>query len=109
MPIGGAIKKRKGKQMKFVCKENHWSVVDGQLILNTPSGNDQETAKKVISVLEKQIRQRIYDDICSWEPLSNRKAILKASGTMDNALLGVQHICASIALGENDGERLQQA
>jgi hypothetical protein len=57
-------------------------------------------------VLEKQIRQRIYDDICSWEPISNRKQILKVSGTMDNALLGVQHICANIALGEKDGTSL---
>jgi hypothetical protein len=70
---------------------------------------DQETAKKVMAVLEKQIRQRIYDDICSWEPISNRKQILKVSGTMDNALLGVQHICANIALGEKDGTRLQEA
>jgi hypothetical protein len=83
--------KPKGRQMKFV---------------NTPNGNDQETAKKVIAVLEKQIRQRIYDDICSWEPISNRKQILKVSGTMDNALLGVQHICANIALGEKDGTSL---
>jgi hypothetical protein len=101
--------KPKGRQMKFVCKENHWSVTDGQLILNTPNGNDQETAKQVIAVLEKQIRQRIYDDICSWEPISNRKQILKVSGTMDNALLGVQHICANIALGEKNGERLQES
>jgi hypothetical protein len=89
--------------MKFVCKENHWSVTDGQLILKTPNGKDTEIAKQVIAVLEQQIRQRIYDDICSWEPISNRKQILKVSGTMDNALLGVQDICANIALGRKDG------
>jgi hypothetical protein len=95
--------KPKGRQMKFVCKENHWSVIDGQLILKTPNGKDTEIAKQVIAVLEQQIRQRIYDDICSWEPISNRKQILKVSGTMDNALLGVQDICANIALGRKDG------
>ena len=98
-------KKRKGKKMKLVCKENHWSVIDGQLILKTPNGKDTEIAKQVIAVLEKQIRQRIYEDICSWEPISNRRQILKVSGTFDNALLGVQHICANIALGEKNGER----
>jgi hypothetical protein len=95
--------KPKGRQMKLVCKENHWSVIDGQLILKTPNGKDTETAKQVIAVLEQQIRQRIYDDICSWEPIANRKQILKVAGTFDNALLGVQDICANIALGRKDG------
>lgn len=95
--------KPKGRQMKLVCKENHWSVVDGQLILKTPNGKDTETAKQVIAVLEQQIRQRIYDDICSWEPIANRRQILKVAGTFDNALLGVQDICANIALGRKDG------
>ena len=95
--------KPKGRQMKFVCKENHWSVIDGQLILKTPNGKDTETAKQVIAVLEQQIRQRIYDDICSWEPIANRRQILKVAGTFDNALLGVQDICANIALGRKDG------
>ena len=95
--------KPKGRQMKLVCKENHWSVIDGQLILKTPNGKDTEIAKQVIAVLEQQIRQRIYDDICSWEPIANRKQILKVAGTFDNALLGVQDICANIALGRKDG------
>ena len=44
--------------MKFVCKENHWSVKNNQLILDTPEG--QELAKQVVKALEAQIRLDIY-------------------------------------------------
>jgi len=82
------------------CNGNHWEVSEGQLKLITLTEDQKELAKTVIKVLEKQIRERIFADICSWEPLSNRRQILKTAGSMDAALLGVQAICADIALGE---------
>ena len=84
------------------CKSAHWHIKDGQLFLETADKKHSELAKSVITVLERQIRQKIYDDICSWEPISNRAQILKISGGLDNALLGVQAICADIALGKKD-------
>jgi hypothetical protein len=40
----------------------------------------------------------------AWKPLTNRKQIIKTAGSVDNALIGVQTICADIALGNYDGK-----
>jgi len=84
---------------KLICKENHWKVKDGQLILDTPQG--QDAVKDVVRVLEQQIRARIYEEICSIDLTANRKQIIKNG--IDNSLLTVQDLCAQIALGvKND-------
>lgn len=94
------LKKKKERE----CKENHWFVEDGQLMLSTPTESQQEIAKQVVKVLEKQIRLRIAEDITNWLPLENRAQIIKVAGSLDAALLGVQAICADIAMGNvNDG------
>jgi hypothetical protein len=94
------LKKKKERE----CKENHWFVQDGQLMLSTPTETQQELAKQIIKVLEKQIRLRIAEDITNWKPLENRAQIIKVAGSLDAALIGVQDICANIAMGkENDG------
>ena len=94
------LKKKKERE----CEENHWFVQDGQLMLSTPTEAQQELAKQVIKVLEKQIRLRIAEDITNWKPLENRAQIVKVAGSLDAALVGVQAICADIAMGkENDG------
>jgi hypothetical protein len=82
--------------MKFVCKENHWSVKNGQLILDTPEG--QELAKQVISTLEAQIRLSIYEQICAMPLVTDRKRIVKLG--IENVALMVQDACAQIALGD---------
>ena len=82
--------------MKFVCKENHWSVKNGQLILDTTEG--QELAKQVISTLEAQIRLGIYEQICALPLVTDRKRIVKLG--IENVALMVQDACAQIALGE---------
>ena len=94
------LKKKKERE----CKENHWFIENGQLMLSTPTESQQELAKQVIKVLEKQIRLRIAEDITNWKPLENRAQIIKVAGSLDAALVGVQAICADIAMGkENDG------
>lgn len=85
------------------CQENHWRVVDGQLLLDTPTEQSTDMAKQVIKTLEKQIRLQIYNEICDFKPLENRTKIMRISGSIDNALLGVQAICADIALGKTHG------
>jgi hypothetical protein len=85
------------------CKKPHWFVLEGKLMLETAEEKHQDLAKQVITVLEEQIRQKIYDEITAWQPLKNRAQIMKVSGSMDNALLGVQAICADIALGNKNG------
>ena len=92
------LKKKKERE----CEENHWFVQDGQLMLSTPTEAQQELAKQVIKVLEKQIRLRIAEDITNWKPLENRAQIIKVAGSLDAALLGVQAICADIAMGNNN-------
>lgn len=82
---------------KLICKENHWKVKDGQLILDTPQG--QDAVKDVVRVLEQQIRARIYEEICAIDLTANRKQIIKNG--IDNSLLTVQDLCAQIALGTN--------
>ncbi len=94
------LKKKKERE----CEENHWFVQDGQLMLSTPTEAQQDLAKQVIKVLEKQIRLRIAEDITNWKPLENRAQIIKVAGSLDAALVGVQAICADIAMGkDNDG------
>ena len=92
------LKKKKERE----CKENHWFIENGQLMLSTPTESQQELAKQVIKVLEKQIRLRIAEDITNWKPLENRAQIIKVAGSLDAALLGVQAICADIAMGNNN-------
>lgn len=81
------------------CKKPHWTVVEGKLILVTDTEKHQDLAKQVITVLQAQIRNDIAKEILAWNPVANRKEIVKRSGSIDNALLGVQAICADIALG----------
>ena len=85
--------------MKIICKDNHWKVKDGQLILDTPEG--QETVKTMVRILEAQIRGRIYDEICAIDLTDDRKRVMKNG--LENALLAVQDICANVALGASNG------
>jgi len=82
--------------MKVICKENHWRIKDGQLLLDTPDG--QDTVKAMVKVLEAQIRQSIYDDICAVDLNADRKKLIKNG--LENSLLTVQDLCAQIALGK---------
>lgn len=84
--------------MKLGCKENHWKIKDGQLVLDTPEG--QESVKNMVKVLEAQIRGRIYEEICAFPLTDNRSQIMKNG--LENSLLVVQDICAQIALGNKD-------
>lgn len=82
--------------------------MEGKLILETANEKHQELAKQVITVLQAQIRNDIAKEILAWNPVANRKEIVKRSGSIDNALLGVQAICADIALGnekESNGSK----
>lgn len=81
------------------CKKPHWSVKNGQLLLHTETEKEIELAKKVVTVLEAQIRQTIYEEISAWRPTDNKKQIVKAG--IENVALQVQDICAQIALGKS--------
>lgn len=86
--------------MKILCKDNHWKVIDGQLILDTPTGRDEERARRVVEVLKAQVRLEIYEAICDLKLVGNRKEIMKQSGgNLDNFALAVQALCADVALG----------
>jgi 23S rRNA A2030 N6-methylase RlmJ len=87
------------------CGKQHWQVKNGQLLLDTPNGKDADLAKQVVTVLEAQIRNQIAAEIMAWQPLKSRTEIIKTAGSVDNALIGVQTICADIALGNQNGKR----
>lgn len=82
---------------KILCKGQHWEIKDGQLILDTPEGN--EIAKQVITTLEAQLRLKIYDQICALPLTQDRKKMIKLG--IENVALMVQDACAQIALEEN--------
>jgi hypothetical protein len=82
---------------KILCKGQHWEIKDGQLILDTPEGN--EIAKQVIKTLEAQLRLKIYDQICALPLTQDRKKMVKLG--IENVALMVQDACAQIALGES--------
>jgi hypothetical protein len=86
--------------MKLGCKDNHWKIKGGQLVLDTPEG--QESVKNMVKVLEAQIRGMIYDEICAVDFTANRKQIM--SNGLENSLLVVQDICAQIALGNKNAQ-----
>lgn len=99
------IQQRKANNMQFFnfkCKLAHWRIQDNKLLLETANKKHEDLAKQVITVLEAQIRNQIAKEIMEWQPVANRKEIIKRSGSMDNALLGVQAICADIALGNKN-------
>jgi hypothetical protein len=85
--------KREAK-LKLICKGNHWEIKDGQLILDTPDG--QQTVKNMVSVLESQIRNTIYEEIIALDFTQNRKQIMKYG--IENALLTVQDACAKVIM-----------
>ena len=82
--------------MKVICKENHWSIKDGQVILDTPEG--QDSVRKMIKELERVIRTQIHNEIVDLKFTDNRQQIMKHG--LENCLLMVQDICAKVALGD---------
>lgn len=87
--------------MKLFCKENHWNVKDGKLLLDTPTGKQDETAMRMVAVIEAKVRLQIYDEICAMKFSDNRKALMKVG--LDNVALTVQAMCADVALGKKNG------
>ena len=84
--------------MKIFCKGNHWNVINGQVILNTPTGKDTEKARSIIETVKAQVRLEIYEAIIDMKLTDSRKAITKAG--IDNVALTIQSLCAEIALGK---------
>lgn len=82
--------------MKLVCKEQHWQVKDGKLILDTPEG--QDILSQAVTAIQARVRLEIYEQICALDLTTRRKQIVKNG--LENSLLQVQDICAQIALGD---------
>ena len=82
------------------CNGNHWTIESNKLLLTTDTEEKRELLKAVVKAVEAEVRLTVYNEICAWKPLENRTQIIKVSGSLDNALLGVQAICADIALGK---------
>ena len=82
--------------MKILCNNQHWEIKNGQLLLDTPDG--QEAVKSMVKVLEGEIRQRLYDEICSIDFTANRTQIMKNG--LENSILTAQDLIAKVVLGE---------
>ena len=85
--------------MKMFCKENHWFIKDGRLILLAGRKKQEDQIIRMEAALEAKIRLQIYDDICNYKFTDNRKAITKAG--IENVALTVQSMCADMALGKS--------
>lgn len=83
------------------CDSNHWSVVEGQLILDTTTEQQQEISMRMVAGIEAKVRLKIYEEICSLQFTENRKALVKAG--IDNVALTVQSMCADAVLGGKNG------
>jgi hypothetical protein len=77
--------------MKLFCRGNHWAVVNKQLILETPQG--QEILKQMIKALDTETRRDVYNEVIAIPLLSDRKRITKNG--IDNVALTVQDIIAN--------------
>lgn len=98
------FRKRKMK-FKLFCRGNHWYIIpseqgDKRVLLATPRGYDIKATKRLIEVLDKQIREQVFADICAAPLLEDRKKIVKMG--IDNAVLMAQDICARLALGKHE-------
>ena len=82
--------------MKILCNNQHWKIENGQLLLDTPDG--QEAVRSMVKVLEAEIRQRLYDEICAIDLTANRTQIMKNG--LENSLLTVQDIIAKVVLND---------
>ena len=82
--------------MKILCNNQHWKVENNRLVLDTPDG--QEAVRSMVKVLEAEIRQRLYDEICAIDLTANRQQIMKNG--LENSLLTVQDLIAKVVLGE---------
>ena len=82
--------------MKILCNNQHWEIKNGQLLLDTPDG--QEAVKSMVKVLEAEIRQRLYDEICAIDFTANRTQIMKNG--LENSLLTVQDLIAKVVLND---------
>lgn len=83
--------------MKLLCKDNHWKIIKGKLILDTPTEDQSEVAMRMVAALEARVRLEIYNEICDMKLMDNRKAIVKAG--IDNVALSVQALIADKVLG----------
>lgn len=79
---------------KLFCKGQHWNIENGQLLLDTPEG--QQAVRNMVKVLEAQIRNSIYEEIVELDFTQNRKQIMKYG--IENALLSVQDACAKAVM-----------
>lgn len=82
--------------MKILCNNQHWEIKNGQLVLDTPDG--QQAVKSMVQVLEKEIRNRIYEEICAIDLTANRSQIMKNG--LENSLLTVQDLIAKVVLND---------
>ena len=83
----------KAKSIHFLCRGNHWKVINGQVILDTPWGRDEAKAKEIVDVLDKQVRYQARAEICAVPLLDDRKRLVKMG--LDNALLATQNLLAN--------------
>ncbi len=83
------------------CKENHWKIVEGQLILETPTEEQQKISMRMVAGIEAKVRLKVYEEICAMPLTENRKALIKAG--IENVALTVQSMCADMALGKKNG------
>lgn len=82
--------------MKLFCRNDHYIIKGGQVILISKSKRQQKLMAQLLEVLDTQIRQQIYKEICDVPLLQNRTAIVKHG--IDKAALQIQDRFANLVL-----------
>lgn len=69
---------KSARRFHFFCKANHWEINSvGQLILHTPQGQQKDAVRKLVSIIEMQVRQLCHAEIMAHNFTANRKQLIR--------------------------------
>ena len=87
-----------GKYHLF-CKANHWKVSEsGQLLLDTPLGEQKNEVRRLVSVLEQAVRIQCHAEVMAHNFTENRKQLIRNG--IEKVPAYVQQVCADSLLAK---------
>ena len=77
--------------MKLLCRGNHWTVINGQLVLAKPKKKDRDLENAMLSVIVQRVLRTAVDDILAIDFTKDREAIVRYG--IDKVPAYVQNLC----------------
>ena len=62
--------------MKVLCRENHWTVIDGQLVLGKPTKKHRELENRLLAVLTVRILRKAIKTLEEVDLIKSREQIV---------------------------------